>query len=637
MDNDDPPTLKPARQKWSFWHRMPLISGLLAVLFSLGVLWFVRPRTSSLPETMEVAPLWESTRGLDPTPLEQALPDGAWLVLGGRDLNGIWNNIKETSLGHLLSSRFPQLNRVSTGGLFQFLGTNGLIGFYSGGTVTGTSALVLLLEAAPDASVDRFQKMLGRGWASWYVAKVNNVWILTQSRILAEQSAERLKSHSPMAHWLGKALENLPVNTRVFTGMDLTCFRPNHPLARELFERQRVWSWGVGGFYQDTFLWNETWIDRREDGIFKPLFLASPAPLRFAPPLGADPSLFLSFHYDPNLLRQEIRDASRSPAGAKAAALFQAAAPNLMNLYEWMAPVLSDEAGFFVGRHTAPRDLPPSVAFLRIKRPWLVKWLAAGPLRRAGWRKEGALWIYTTSSKFLSAQFAIGFRKDFVLVGTRAGVQLLTQTPSLDKPSVFSPLMAAVSPPGLVNSFFCLDPNGLWNGVRPLREVLEKKWGIVSAKQRYVGFSDLVPPLVGFSVNTRAGIYSRLLFDAHDRPLEEWDRILETFLPSGRLPPAPPPPIPLAETRIERVRGETRITIRGSSEDLPKAKNPAGKPTPTKDLLKDPDWMVREDAAKALGTLGTQQDLSALEPLLRDPSPPVRRAAQAAIKKIKSK
>lgn len=63
-------------------------------------------------------------------------------------------------------------------------------------------------------------------------------------------------------------------------------------------------------------------------------------------------------------------------------------------------------------------------------------------------------------------------------------------------------------------------------------------------------------------------------------------------------------------------------------------------PTRANDLLfkalKDPSFIVRENAADELGELRQQESIELLRPLLEDPHPHVRQAAESAIETIRS-
>ncbi len=616
------------------WESVAIVGGGLFLVF--GATWLIMTsRRGGLRERESVVPLWREAQGLAPGRLERSLPRGAFAVVGIRGIQNTWEEIKGTNFGKAMlaqagqhKGRFP-----SVPAWIKLLGPSALAAAYGESDVAGPRALLLLAEAAPQARQADLRRLLGESAADWYIGLVKDVWVISQNRVLATQAGELVQKtpRDPPA-WLSQALLTVPARSTVYFAFHFDALKPATPAEAAAWEDEQPLVWSAGGAYFRNYLWTEAWGERRPGNDSSSVFREAPRKPAFPFPRESHPVFFFSYLGDLGRLVEKSQEKSPNflPGIEK---LSQSTSAKTASR---LARHLGDEAGIFLSQGTGQSLLPPVAFFARLKHFRFARWSVGRALKKQGWSREGDLWTYAPAGGALPIRLSLGFHQGFVVLGSKTGVEALTRKPSGLVTSSFSSLLAALSGPDRINSLVCLDARGVGETLFAAYAAWRPKAKPPAFKEKAMDILETVPPLAGYAVNTREGVYSRWLLNAQDRSQSRWGRLLERATPGAVFIAAPPAAKQEPRFLIEQDGDETRVTIRSVQFPIDPEAAATVPPSPVTraNLMKDPDWMVRRDVARAMIELGTPADLPALRRLLEDPVASVRDAARAAIDRI---
>lgn len=596
----------------------------LALLVCLGAgsvyMW---PRPARLRPLAEAAP--GENLALPFTALEAALPPNAAFVFGAVDLPQSWASLQTSQFFQTLRARLPA-GLPDAADPARFLGARAAVAVYPLGI--GRRDWVALAAAAPGVTV---AELLSRAPAP-YAARVGNTWVLSSSARLGAEAAERLASRAPAEDWLVKAFTRVPSRSAFYGAVNFQAARPIAADKAVHWDKKHPWLWAAGGLRVENGLRIDQVAEPRGGSLAS--FRDPPRALRMTLPLGDDAAAVAAFAWD---LRRAWREtvAGLTPDEKLMLDKMLGAAREKFDIDRRLIPFLGNECGIFIGRNSPGAILPPAAVFVRLRYSWVFRLGVWKALKDGGWKREGGLWTYAAGGGIVPADLALAFHRGFAVLGTREGVEALRRPSPPSGP--LAKALEAARPPEAVNGLFAVDVAGVVDGLRRSYAA----WRPGAPKNKGPDWTQVfavVPPYAGYAVNAQEGAYSKIYADLQDRPASEWRRLWDKFLPPASAAAAPARrteayvPTEAPRVQVRSARGATSVSIRGAAAPVDSGSNIAHAVSGGRRLLlRDPDWMVRRDAVRALGETGTAKDIPSLQPLLKDRRPEVRAAAQKAI------
>jgi len=552
---------------------------LLVALGGFGAwMWQQGWRPPGMGPTFQLPPA-PSTKGISLTSIEKSLPDGAWVVIGGKDLAKELTEFRQSNFYQAFRAfyssmtvtqdiqkklskfnQFPLLDIKLKGKDFSWwdvFGGRFSIALYNTGKSTDSFSIVFVasvpvgspfLEAirSQTQKVDPLGELIrGQGYFGYIK---DHIIVISDQEELVVQTQKSYQTGGGSSNLLARASRRISNRSVIYYVWDME-------KARELkFFAQKAQS--QGGFANKDILWSSVGIhfdkglriDAWAQAIpqVKPnsIMRQAPRPRHFMGGLNLNTIMFASVRLPLLRVYEELVEVlEKNPQSTFVNDAFEKFEEK--HDFSWEEDILTqldDEAGFYLTHWPTEQIIPPIGFYVRIRNRWKA-YFALKKLfsKEEGWKKEDGMYVYSPKTSFSSMigplEIACALSKDTLVFGVKSAVQEAIAEDSGDAPQSIPKTLEKLKVPESVTTLQYFDFGYLFSRImaslKPYAPLLARGKMAATFDWDMYDLENLLswwPSIGSYNVITEEGVYSQSLMSFRDESREKWDQRFSLLL-----------------------------------------------------------------------------------------------------------